>query len=331
LGRLGAVFGRRGRTSIGCEKGPEQAQDTPKMAAKKSRAARLGKALTDARRAAGLTRCGAAEAAGVSLSAAKAAEQGRGLVETFQRMARASGHELTARQTGGGLGGLPSMRARAMSQRQAAQAAGLSRGAVAAVESGSRAARVETLAEYAAALGAGLALVPAGQAVGFFGGLGRSSGWHGWETPADLFDLIERGAGAFDLDPCAPDKPGTVRSTRRYTATEDGLSREWRGRVFMNPPYGRALPRWLAKAAAEAEAGAEVVGLVPLRSETEWWHTHVVGRAAVFVLRGRLFFGDGEWGAPFGSALVVWGGSPETLAGLQAAIPRAWFIPRQQV
>lgn len=297
------------------------------MAAKTSRAERLGEALREARRAAGLARGEAAARAGVSLSAAKAAEAGRGTVETFQALAGAVGHRLAARQTGGDLAGLAGVRARAMSQREAARVAGLSRAAVAAVEAG-KGGRLASLAAYAAALGAGLAVVPQGKPVGFFSGMGRASGWHGWETPADLFDAVERGAGPFDLDPCAPERQGTVRAARRYTAAEDGLSREWHGRVFMNPPYGRALRLWLAKAASEAGAGAEVIGLIPLRSETEWWHTFVVGRADVLVLRGRLFFGDGAWGAPFGSALVVWGGKPETLAGLRAALPRAWFIPR---
>ena len=297
------------------------------MDAKQGRAAALGQALKDARRAAGLTRCALAERAGVSLSAAKAAEGGRGLVQTLDAIAGALGLRLAARQTGGPLEGLAAIRARQMSSRAAAKAAGLSRGTVEGIERGSRAARVESLAEYAAALGAGLTLAPEGAGVAFFAGAGNASGWHGWETPAALFDAIEAAAGAFDLDPCAPDKPGTVRAARRYTAAQDGLAREWRGRVFMNPPYGRALPRWLAKAAAEAKAGAEVVGLVPARPDTQAWHRHVAGRAGVFMLRGRVAFGDGRSAAPFPSAVVVWGGSAATLAGLREALPGAWFIP----
>lgn len=313
----------------GCESRPKQGVDGGGMAAKTSRAERLGEALREARRAAGLSRGAAADRAGVSLSAAKAAEAGGGTVQTFQAVAGAVGHRLAARAVGGDLAGLAALRRRQMSMRAAAQAAGLSRGAVEGVEQGNPAARLFSLVEYGAAIGAGLALVPCnGAALGFYKGVARASVWHGWETPAALFDAVEAGAGAFDLDPCAPDKPGTVRAARRYTVADDGLSREWHGRVFMNPPYGRAMRLWLAKAISEAEAGAEVVGLLPVRTETEWWHTFVVGRADVLLLRGRLFFGDGDGGAPFGSALVLWGLKPETLAGLRAALPRAWFIPR---
>jgi hypothetical protein len=54
------------------------------------------------------------------------------------------------------------------------------------------------------------------------------------------------------------------------------------------------------------------------------WHEHIAGRAVVYFLRGRLWFGDGEQSAPFPSALAVWGADPETLAALAAALPEAW-------
>lgn len=311
----------------GCETEPNGGVNGGGMAAKQDRTARLGAALREARRGAGLSRGAMAERAGVSLSAAKAAEAGGGTVQTFQALAQAVGHRLAAKAVGGGMAGLAVLRGRQMSQRAAGAAAGLSRGAVATVERGDAAGQFVSLVKYCEAVGAGLALVPAG-ALPFFTATGNASVWHGWETPAALFDAIEAGAGAFDLDPCAPDRPGTVRAVRRYTVADDGLGREWRGRVFMNPPYGRALPRWLAKAAAEAEAGAEVVGLIPARTDTAAWHKHVAGRADVLMLRGRVAFGDGAQAAPFPSAVILWGGRPETLAGLREALPGSWFIPR---
>lgn len=297
------------------------------MAAKQGRAERLGAALRGARRKAGLSRGAAADRAGVSLSAAKAAEAGGGVVWTFQALAEAVGYRLAARTVGGDLAGLTALRKRQMSQRAAAGAAGLSRGAVEGLEQGNPAARLVSLVEYGAAIGAGLALVPAGS-VPFFIGTGNASVWHGWETPSTLFDAIERAAGPFDLDPCAPDRPGTVRAARRYTIADNGLGREWRGRVFMNPPYGRELPRWLAKAATEAEVGAEVIGLIPARTDTTAWHRWIVGRADVLMLRGRLAFGNSTQAAPFPSAVILWGGSGETLAGLREVLPGAWFVPR---
>ena len=80
----------------------------------------------------------------------------------------------------------------------------------------------------------------------------------------------------------------------RCSESNDGLAVPWRGRVFINPPYGRVLARWVHKCAAESASGrAVVVALLPARPDTRWWHESVAGTADVFMLRGRLRFGDG--------------------------------------
>jgi hypothetical protein len=55
-----------------------------------------------------------------------------------------------------------------------------------------------------------------------------------------------------------------------FTAEDDGLSLPWHGTVFVNPPYGRQLPAWIAKAHAEVEQGNArlVVALIPARTDT---------------------------------------------------------------
>ena len=95
----------------------------------------------------------------------------------------------------------------------------------------------------------------------------------------------------------------------------------------MNPPYNRCLSRWTAKAKAEVEQGnAEiVVGLLPARPDTAYWHRDIAGSASVLFLRGRLRFGEAEQVAPFPSCLVVWGGSDELLTKLQAVVPESWL------
>ena len=106
----------------------------------------------------------------------------------------------------------------------------------------------------------------------------------------------------------------------------NGLSLPWHGTVFVNPPYGRTLGSWVAKAHREVELGhaKTVVALLPARPDTAYWHGHVAGRAVVYFLRGRLRFGAGDQSAPFPSALAVWGAGPETLAALDVALPGAW-------
>jgi hypothetical protein len=100
----------------------------------------------------------------------------------------------------------------------------------------------------------------------------------------------------------------------------------WHGTVFVNPPYGRTLAAWVAKAHEESEGGRArtVVALLPARPDTKYWHEHVAGRAAVYFLRGRLRFGGGEQGAPFPSALAVWGAGSEMLTALDGVLLGAW-------
>ena len=89
------------------------------------------------------------------------------------------------------------------------------------------------------------------------------------------------------------------RSTLPDARTENGLLQDWAGEtVFMNPPYGREIRHWMR------QAGATVVCLVPARTDTAWWHAHVV-HGEIRFLRGRLKFGEAEQGAPFPSAIVL--------------------------
>lgn len=293
------------------------------MQPKPSHSAPIAKRLRDARRALKRSQADTAEAAGLTRSSVRALEQGQGNLSTLERVLTVLDLTLAARHAGG-----PDLRAalvglrqrHGLSQRAIARLLDLRRGTVASFETGAGDCRFETLAAYAAAVGAGLTIAPKGAALPFYSAAGNASVFHGWETPPDLFDKVEAAVGPFDLDPCSPDKPGSVRSAIRFTAADDGLSREWRGRVFVNPPYGRELRQWVAKAAEAAEQGALVVGLIPARTDTHWWHDFIAWKATIFFLRGRLAFGDGTQSAPFPSAIPVWGASPEQIDRLAAAL-----------
>jgi hypothetical protein len=83
-----------------------------------------------------------------------------------------------------------------------------------------------------------------------------SSGRNEWYTPRWLVDLVIRVLGRIDLDPCSNSRTQpNVPARRHFTVHEDGLSREWSGRVFMNPPHGAQLSAWIRKLKSEHEAG----------------------------------------------------------------------------
>lgn len=133
-------------------------------------------------------------------------------------------------------------------------------------------------------------------------GSGRS-----WETPPELFAELDAEFG-FTLDPCAT--ADNAKCARYFTEADDGLAQSWCGEtVFMNPPYGREIYDWTAKAVAESRAGCIVVGLLPASTDLEWWHRDVLGGGAeIRFLRGRVRFIQGErWvSGMFPSVVVVW-------------------------
>jgi transcriptional regulator with XRE-family HTH domain len=187
-----------------------------------------------------------------------------------------------------------------------------------------------TLDRVLVALGAGAYLALTGSTKAFYIHPGNSSTSENWETPKALLERLYSVFGIFSLDPCSPcsnSRTAPVKAKVHYTEDDDGLSLPWFGTVFMNPPYNRSLSRWTAKAKAEvAQGNAEVVvGLLPARTDTRYWHRDIAGSASVLFLRGRLKFGEAEQVAPFPSCLVVWGGSDELVTRLHAALPDAWL------
>lgn len=127
-----------------------------------------------------------------------------------------------------------------------------------------------------------------------------------WPTPQALYDELDA-EFHFTLDPCATDE--NHKAPRYFTRSEDGLMRSWEGeRVYMNPPYGSELPKWIAKAHSEAQRGTLVVALIPSRTDTRWWHDCCMKASEIRFIKGRVKFGDATTGAPFPSAIVIWNG-----------------------
>lgn len=126
-----------------------------------------------------------------------------------------------------------------------------------------------------------------------------------WLTPPEIIRAI----GPFDLDPCAPIVRPWPTALQHFTIEDDGLSKKWFGRVWMNPPYGNFTKNWLEKL-VEHENG---IALIFARTETQDWFRWIWPAAhAVFFIEGRLKFhhvsgnrAKRNSGAP--SALIAYG------------------------
>ena len=113
-----------------------------------------------------------------------------------------------------------------------------------------------------------------------------------WRTPKATYDELNK-EFQFDFDPCPTDP------------SFDGLTISWGQRNFVNPPYGREIPKWIAKGFDEASKGKLVVFLIPSRTDTAWWHDYVMKADEIRFIRGRLKFEGAQHNAPFPSCIVV--------------------------
>ena len=133
-----------------------------------------------------------------------------------------------------------------------------------------------------------------------------------WSSPSWLVDYWAEIEGPFTFDPCATAENAVAGDF--LTIDDDGLKSPWKGKVWLNPPYGRGLNDWMAKANQELESGRveSIVALLPSRTDTRWFHDHILSLGhEIHFLKGRIAYGNGGSRAPFASIIVVMKGGSE--------------------
>lgn len=127
-----------------------------------------------------------------------------------------------------------------------------------------------------------------------------------WFTPRHILEAL----GPFDLDPCTQSFRPFDTAARHVCEDrgEDGLIEKWEGRVWLNPPYGDGIGRWLGKLADHGNG----IALVFSRTETSWAQAMLRRADAVNFISGRISFirqtGGIETNAGNGSMLLAFGG-----------------------
>lgn len=125
-----------------------------------------------------------------------------------------------------------------------------------------------------------------------------------WATPRDFYNSVNLHYG-FELDAAASSTnylaPNWFGLDHPDECRRDGLTGLWAGRTWCNPPYGRGIKDWVAKASRHDDL---VIMLLPARTDTRWFHEYCYKKANVEFIKGRLKFGNAKTAAPFPSMVV---------------------------
>jgi phage N-6-adenine-methyltransferase len=158
--------------------------------------------------------------------------------------------------------------------------------------------------------------------------VGHNSGENEWYTPAGYIEAARTALGSIDLDPASSVKAQeTVKAGRYFTKDDDGLARDWSGRVWLNPPYAQPLMGLFAEKALEELRSGRVTSAIILTNnatETAWGNMLLAACDAVCFVKGRIKFlnaqGVQEHTPLQGQMLSYFGGEADAFAAAFAQI-----------
>jgi hypothetical protein len=82
-----------------------------------------------------------------------------------------------------------------------------------------------------------------------------------WRTPRKYLEAARATMGAIDLDPASSAEANeTVEAHKFYTKEENGLLLPWKGRVWLNPPYGGEARLFIERLLKEYQVGNVTAG-----------------------------------------------------------------------
>lgn len=132
----------------------------------------------------------------------------------------------------------------------------------------------------------------------------NNSGEQDWYTPEVYLTAARKVLGDFDLDPASSDVAQRFVNAKTYfTKDDNGLIQDWRGTVWMNPPYGSGIVEQFAEKLVNSLPSIKgAVVLVNNATETRWFQLLANNSNAICFPSGRIKFLDSS-GEPKNSPL----------------------------
>lgn len=130
------------------------------------------------------------------------------------------------------------------------------------------------------------------------------TGENEWYTPKEHIERARQVMGGIDLDPAtSQEAQKAVKAKKFFTVDDDGLKKQWDGRVWLNPPYAQPfIQQFVEKLVAEYGEGrtTEAILLTHNYTDTAWFHIAAGACTAICFTRGRVKFynANGEIAAP---------------------------------
>lgn len=150
----------------------------------------------------------------------------------------------------------------------------------------------------------------------------HNAGENEWYTPKEYIELAVKVMGHIDLDPASTKEANTIINAKKYYDKEkDGLTQDWIGNIWMNPPYAQPLiDRFSSKLVEEYKNGnaKEAIVLVNNATETKWFQLLCSVASGVCFPVGRVkFWAPNKVSAPLqGQAVIYIGNKADIFLGV---------------
>jgi len=150
--------------------------------------------------------------------------------------------------------------------------------------------------------------------------INQDAGCQEWYTPAGIVNTARLVLGGIDLDPASCDEANrVVRAAVFYSKDDDGLCREWGGRVWMNHPFSKEHNADWIKKLVKCYMDGQVTAAccISFASTSEKWFSPLLDFPQCYLRTRTRYTSPGQWrkpAPPKGSVVTYLGGDIKRFA-----------------